>query len=79
MTSHAIRTNLVRSIGLAILLMSLAPRLMAQDLPDLEVDGLLRTGLRLESSRYDGVSGFEISRKRYRKRKATHKICRHCC
>jgi len=60
MTSHAIRTSLVRSIGLAILLGPLAPRAMAQDLPDLEVDGLLRTGLRLESSRYDGVSGFEI-------------------
>ncbi|MGB5304578.1 MAG: porin, partial [Gemmatimonadota bacterium] len=60
MTSHAIRTSLVRSIGLAILLGPLAPLAMAQDLPDLEVDGLLRTGLRLESSRYDGVSGFEI-------------------
>jgi hypothetical protein len=60
MTSHTIRTNLVRSIGLAILLGPLAPRAIAQELPDLEVDGLLRTGLRLESSRYDGVSGFEI-------------------
>jgi hypothetical protein len=34
--------------------------LPAQELPELELDGLLRTGLRLESSRYDGVSGFEI-------------------
>lgn len=33
---------------------------MAQELPEFEIDGLLRTGLRLESSRYDGVSGFEI-------------------
>ena len=60
MISHTIRTNLLRSIGLAILLGPLAPRAMAQELPDLEIDGLLRTGLRLESSRYDGVSGFEI-------------------
>ena len=60
MISHAIRTNLLRSIGLAILLGPLAPRAMAQELPDLEIDGLLRTGLRLESSLYDGVSGFEI-------------------
>ena len=60
MISHTIRTNLLRSIGLAILLAPLVPRAMAQELPDLEIDGLLRTGLRLESSRYDGVSGFEI-------------------
>ena len=60
MISHTIRTNLLRSIGLTLLLGPLAPRAMAQELPDLEIDGLLRTGLRLESSRYDGVSGFEI-------------------
>jgi hypothetical protein len=43
-----------------VLLGPAAPRLSAQELPELELDGLLRTGLRLESSRYDGVSGFEI-------------------
>ena len=32
MSSHAIRTNLLRSIGLAILLGPLAPLAMAQDL-----------------------------------------------
>lgn len=60
MISHTIRRNLLHSIGLAILLGSGAPRAMAQELPEFEIDGLLRTGLRLESSRYDGVSGFEI-------------------
>lgn len=33
---------------------------LAQEVPDLTLGGLLRTGLRVESSRYDGVSGFEI-------------------
>jgi len=37
-----------------------APPARAQDGPDLALDGLLRTGLRVESSRYDGTSGFEI-------------------
>jgi len=60
MTSHAIRRNLLRSLGLAILLGPAAPRAIAQELPELELDGLLRTGLRLESSRYEGVSGFDI-------------------
>ena len=60
MISQAIRRNLLRSFGLAILLGPLAPRATAQELPELEVDGLLRTGLRIESSRYDGVSGFDI-------------------
>jgi hypothetical protein len=32
----------------------------AQDLPEFELDGLLRTGLRIESARYEGASGFEI-------------------
>ena len=36
MTSHAVRTNLGRLIGLAILLGPLAPRAMGQELPDLE-------------------------------------------
>lgn len=31
-----------------------------QDEPDFTLDGLLRTGLRLESARYDGVKGFDI-------------------
>jgi hypothetical protein len=33
---------------------------LGQELPNFELGGLLRTGLRVESSRYDGVSGFEI-------------------
>lgn len=32
----------------------------AQDGPDLILDGLLRTGLRVESARYDGTTGFEL-------------------
>jgi hypothetical protein len=33
---------------------------LGQGLPNFELGGLLRTGLRVGSSRYDGVSGFEI-------------------
>ncbi len=60
MTSQAVRGNLFRWLGVALLLGPAAPSAMAQESPDLKLDGLLRTGLRVESSRYDGVSGFEI-------------------
>lgn len=60
MMSHRTCRTLIYALGLAILLGPVAPEAKAQELPELEVDGLLRTGLRLESSRYDGVSGFDI-------------------
>lgn len=60
MLSHKTRRSGLQALGLAILLGPLAPGAAAQELPELELDGLLRTGLRLESSRYDGVSGFDI-------------------
>ena len=52
--------NLLRLLGALLLFGAGGTRAAAQELPELEVDGLLRTGLRIESSRYDGVSGFEI-------------------
>lgn len=65
MTCHFRRAGTVRgAIALAILVLG-SPVVWspsaahAQEL-ELEPIGLLRTGLRLESSRYDGVSGFEI-------------------
>lgn len=45
--------------GAALLLASAGP-VTGQEGPELKLDGLLRTGLRLESSRYDGVKGFDI-------------------
>ena len=60
MIPYEVRRYSLALLGGMVLLGQAAPRLSAQELPDLELDGLLRTGLRLESSRYDGVSGFEI-------------------
>jgi hypothetical protein len=60
MILHTMRGRLLAVVGSLALLGPAAPCLPAQELPELELDGLLRTGLRLESSRYDGVSGFEI-------------------
>jgi hypothetical protein len=60
MISQAMRRYLLHWLGLAVLLGPLAPLAAAQQLPELDVDGLARMGLRLESSRYDGVSGFDI-------------------
>jgi len=54
------RGFLTGTAALAMLLFPVNPPLVAQEVPDLKVDGLLRAGLRLESARYDGVSGFEI-------------------
>lgn len=54
----------IRALALAVTTAaSLAPwAVPAAEAQELELDpiGLLRTGLRIESSRYDGVSGFEI-------------------
>lgn len=60
MIFRCMRRYLFALLGPFVLLGLAPPRLGAQELPELELDGLLRTGLRLESSRYDGVSGFEI-------------------
>lgn len=60
MKAFRIRGLLLGMAGLAALLVPGESRLAAQELPEFEIDGLLRTGLRLESSRYDGVNGFEI-------------------
>jgi len=60
MTSHLLRKSLLAAFGLALLGAWAPTGAAAQELPEFELDGLLRTGLRLESSRYDGVSGFEI-------------------
>lgn len=66
MISRSGRTESRASPALLLALLtlaSLAPwgagSASAQEL-ELETTGLLRTGLRVESSRYDGVSGFEI-------------------
>jgi hypothetical protein len=58
--SLSIRRTLLAVLGPAALACGGVSGAAAQDLPELEIDGLFRTGLRLESSRYDGVSGFEI-------------------
>jgi len=60
MMSHSARRKLLSLIGAVVLFAAGATGTPAQELPEFEIDGLLRTGLRLESSRYDGVSGFEI-------------------
>ncbi len=60
MTLHPLRTSLLAAFGLSLLGVGVPNGAVAQELPEFELDGLLRTGLRLESSRYDGVSGFEI-------------------
>ena len=60
MTFQAIIRHFSGFLALALLTGAGASPATAQEGPELELDGLLRTGLRLESSRYDGVSGFEI-------------------
>ena len=60
MMSHSARRNLLSLFSAVVLFAAGATRTPAQELPEFEIDGLLRTGLRVESSRYDGVSGFEI-------------------
>lgn len=60
MTFSNTRRYVLLSLACLPFLAAHATRAEAQELPELELDGLLRTGLRIESSRYDGVSGFEI-------------------
>ncbi len=60
MTSRHALGDMLRLIGAVVLFGAGAARAPAQEVPELEIDGLLRTGIRIESSRYDGVSGFEI-------------------
>ena len=67
MTFSHMSRNLLLSIAVLPLLAVGVTQAQAQELPELELDGLLRTGLRIESSRYDGVSGFEINTDRYTK------------
>lgn len=50
----------IRWLPLAALLVSAAPVTAQEDEPDLNLNGLLRTGLRLESEGAGGVKGFEI-------------------
>ena len=60
MKSHGVRNGVKLALWLALGAGFGTSEVYAQDGLDLELDGLLRTGLRVESASYGGTSGFEI-------------------